>query len=156
MPAAASFAAVNNFVFLARYEYFNGTFFHRIVTNFVVQGGDPTGTGSGGLHGFPGYSYTGNTPPSSCATNAAQSLCYKTGDLALANSKGPSTDGSQFFFILPGGVSLNKDPVYTLLGKVTSGMSVLEVIGRYGSATEAGTPTAKVYLLSVTVKQLSG
>jgi cyclophilin family peptidyl-prolyl cis-trans isomerase len=155
MPAASSFAAVNNFVFLANYQFFNGTFFHRVMPGFVVQGGDPTGTGSGGAHLLPGYSFTGNTPPSSCKTKPTQTGCYVPGDLALANSTGPSTDASQFFFVLPGGQTvLNTEPNYTIFGHVVSGMSVVEKIGADGSSS--GTPTVKVYLLSVTMKQISG
>ena len=167
MPAAASFAAVNNFVFLARYRYFDGTFFHRVLIGFVVQGGDPTGTGTGGPDRLPGYSYTGNFPPSSCTTTPNQAACYKPGDLVLANSSPTgckaaqctSSDGSQFFFILPGGqTTLNGEPNYTLFGKVISGMSVVDKIGAFGApiTSATGTPTAKVYLLSVTVKQISG
>ena len=167
MPAASSFLAVNNFVFLARYQYFNGTFFHRVLTGFVVQGGDPTGTGTGGADRLPGYSYTGNFPPSSCTTKPNQAACYKPGDLVLANSGSQgcvaaqctSSDGSQFFFILPGGQTiLNKEPNYTLFGKVISGMSVVDKIGALGApvSSQTGTPAVKVYLLSVTVKQVSG
>ena len=155
MPAAASFAAVNNFVFLADYQYFNGTFFHRVIPGFVVQGGDPTSPGTGGPHNLPGYSFTGNTPPASCTTNPSQSACYQPGDLALANSTGPSTDGSQFFFVLPGGqTTLNTEPNYTIFGQVVSGTSIVEKIGADGSSS--GTPTVMVYLLSVTMKQISG
>jgi cyclophilin family peptidyl-prolyl cis-trans isomerase len=155
MPAASSFAAVNNFVFLANYQFFNGTFFHRVMPGFVVQGGDPTGTGSGGAHLLPGYSFTGNTPPATCKTKPTQTGCYVPGDLALANSAGPSTDASQFFFVLPGGQTvLNTEPNYTIFGHVVSGMSVVEKIGADGSSS--GTPTVKVYLLSVTMRQISG
>lgn len=163
MPAAASFAAVNNFIFLARYQYFNGTFFHRVIPGFVVQGGDPTGLGNGGAgtgtggklkYGFPGYQYTGNTPPASCTTKPSQAACYQIGDLVLANSNGPSTDSSQFFFVLPGGqTQLNTEPNYTIFGKVILGMSVVEKIGAYGSGS--GTPTVRVYLLSVTMKLIT-
>jgi cyclophilin family peptidyl-prolyl cis-trans isomerase len=152
MPAAASFAAVNNFVFLARYQYYNGTFFHRVIPGFVVQGGDPTGTGTGGPHGYPGYSFTGNTPPASCKTKQSQAACYQPGDIALANSTGPSTDASQFFFVLPGGqTTLNTEPNYTIFGHVVSGMNVVDKIGADGSSS--GTPTVTVYLLSVTVSR---
>jgi peptidylprolyl isomerase len=119
-----------------------------------VQGGDPTGTGSGGPHGYPGYSFTGNTPPASCKTTPSQAACYQPGDIALANSTGPSTDGSQFFFVLPGGqTTLNTEPNYTIFGHVVSGMNVVEKIGADGSSS--GAPTVTVYLLSVTVKQVS-
>jgi len=150
MPAAKSYAGVNNFVFLARWNYYNGTFFHRIIPNFVVQGGDPTGTGSGGPHAFPGYSFTGNLPPKSCT---AKSDCYATGDFVYANSNGPSTNGSQFFVVLPGGApELSRD--YTLFGQVISGQSVVDKIGTYGTPGEAGTPKLKVYVLKVTLKQV--
>jgi cyclophilin family peptidyl-prolyl cis-trans isomerase len=155
MPAASSLAAVNNFVFLARYEYYNGIFFQRVIPGFVVQGGDPTGDGHGGPHGFPGYSFTGNTPPATCTTKSTQASCYKPYDLALANSTGPSTDGGQFFFVLPGGQrTLNSEPTYTIFGHVVQGMDVVAKIGADGSSS--GTPAVKVYLLSVTVKQISG
>jgi cyclophilin family peptidyl-prolyl cis-trans isomerase len=163
MPAASSFAAVNNFVFLAGYQFYNGTFFHRVITGFVVQGGDPTGTGTGGAtgkpgpleHGYPGYQFTGNTPPVTCTVKPSQADCYQAYDLALANSGKPSSDGSQFFFVLPGGQkTLNGEPNYTILGKVVSGMSVVDKIGADGSSS--GTPNVRVYLLSVTVRQVSG
>ncbi len=66
MDAAKSYAAVNNFVFLALYRYYDGTFFHRVIPGFMDQGGDPSGLGTGGPQHFPGYTFTGNTPPKSC------------------------------------------------------------------------------------------
>jgi cyclophilin family peptidyl-prolyl cis-trans isomerase len=165
MDAASSYAAVNNFVFLAEWNYYNGTFFHRVIPGFVIQGGDPAGTGTGipagskQTQGFPGYSFTGNFPPDSCKTKVT-SACYQPGDFVMANSnpkgqtsQNASTDGSQFFVVLPGGqTQLNSEPTYTLFGKVTSGMSVVEAIGKDG--TSGGTPTVKVYLLKVTLKQV--
>lgn len=160
MQASKSFAAVNNFIFLARWNYYNGTFFHRIIPGFVIQGGDPTGLGTGGPHAFPGYSFTGNYPPESC-TKTVTAACYQIGDFVMANSnsnsktQNASTDGSQFFVVLPGGqTQLNSEPTYTLFGKVISGLTVVEKIGTYG--TSAGTPTAKVYVTSVKVKQTNG
>ena len=155
MPAASSYAAVNNFVFLARYHYYDKTTFHRVIPGFVVQGGDPWGDGTGGPQHYPGYSYTGNTPPASCKTKPNQATCYQPGDIAMANSTGPSTNGSQFFFVLSGGQKvLNGEPNYTIFGKVISGANVMDKIGADGSSS--GTPTIKVNLLSVTVKQVSG
>jgi len=155
MPAASSYAAVNNFVFLARYHYYDKTTFHRVIPGFVVQGGDPWGDGTGGPQRYPGYSFTGNTPPASCKTKPSQAACYQPGDIALANSAGPSTDASQFFFVLPGGQKvLNTEPNYTIFGKVIQGTNVVAKIGADGSAS--GTPTVKVNLLSVTVKQVAG
>jgi cyclophilin family peptidyl-prolyl cis-trans isomerase len=158
MPADKSYAAVNNFVFLAEWNYYNGTFFHRVIPGFVVQGGDPTGTGSGGPHGYPGYKFTGNYPPESC-TKKVTSACYQPGDFVMANSnsdpsvQNASTDGSQFFLVLPGGQkTLNTEPTYTLFGKVISGMSVVDKIGSYG--TSGGTPKLKIYVTKVTVKEV--
>jgi peptidyl-prolyl cis-trans isomerase B (cyclophilin B) len=145
LPAASSLAGVNDFVFLARHLFYSGTIFHRVIPGFVVQGGSPNGTGSGS----PGYSFTGNTPPKSCT---AKKDCYATGDVALANSGSPSSDGSQFFIILPGGAD-QLQPLYTTIGKVTSGMSVVEAIGADGSTS--GTPKVTHHLKSVTITEVS-
>ncbi|MGH9171397.1 MAG: peptidylprolyl isomerase [Acidimicrobiales bacterium] len=155
MDAAKSYAGVNNFVFLALYKYYDGTFFHRIVPGFVIQGGDPTGLGTGGSLGYPGYSFTGNTPPASCKTKAT-SACYQTGAFVYANSTGPSTNGSQFFVVLPGGASqLNTEPNYTIFGKVISGMSVCEKVASYPVAdSSTGAPSVKVYVTNVTIKKV--
>lgn len=156
MDAAQSYAAVNNFVFLARWNYYNGTFFHRVVTSFVDQGGDPTGTGTGGPQRLPGYSFTGNTPPKACE---AKKDCYPAGSLAMANSSGPKTNGSQFFFVVGSG---GKDlpPDYTLFGHVTSGLPVVDKINTYGEPASvgdgAGTPKKKIYVLKVAVNQVAG
>ena len=163
MPAAASFKAVNNFVFLARYKFYNDLYFHRVIPGFVVQGGDPTESGTGGAtgepgpmeYGYPGYQFTGNTPPATCKTKPTEAGCYKPGDLVLANVTGPDTDRSQFFFVLPGGQKvLNTEPIYTTFGYITQGMNVLDKIGADGSSS--GTPKVKVYIQTVTVKQISG
>ena len=104
-PLAAP-KTVNSFVFLARYHYYDGIIFHRIIPGFVLQGGDPTGTGTGG----PGYNFADELPgPGS----------YQLGSLAMANA-GPNTNGSQFFVISgPDGVGL--PPLYSLFGAVVSG-----------------------------------
>jgi cyclophilin family peptidyl-prolyl cis-trans isomerase len=147
MKAASSLAAVNSFVFLARYHYFDLTVFHRVIPGFVVQGGDPTGTGEGG----PGYSFTGNTPPASCK---AKSDCYPVWGIAMANSTGPSTNGSQFFIVLPGGqTTLDSEPNYTLFGQVISGTKVVAKIGADGSSS--GTPTVLHHIVKVTIAQVS-
>jgi cyclophilin family peptidyl-prolyl cis-trans isomerase len=99
---------VNNFIFLARHHFYNGVIFHRIVPNFVVQTGDPTGTGSGG----PGYTFP----------NEPVSMPYTFGTVAMANS-GINTNGSQFFIVTGRRISL--PPEYTIFGRVTSGTSTL-------------------------------
>ena len=150
MHAAASYAAVNNFVFLARYHFFDGTPFQRVIKGFVVQGGSPNGTSAGG----PGYSFTGNTPPPSCKAKAD---CYPVGGLAMANSTGPSTNGSQFFIVLPGGQKvLDTEPNYTLFGQVVKGMSVVDRIGADGAAATSptGTPKVEHHIVKVTISQV--
>jgi cyclophilin family peptidyl-prolyl cis-trans isomerase len=148
LTTASSPAAVNNFVFLARYHFYNGLTFQRVVPGFVIQGGDPTGTGAGG----PGYQFTGNEPPSSCV---AKSDCYTTGSVALANSGQPTSDGSQFFVVVPGGARQLSD-LYSLIGQVTSGMNVVEKISDTAvSSTNNQAPKNAHYMISVTIKQIS-
>jgi cyclophilin family peptidyl-prolyl cis-trans isomerase len=132
-PVAAP-KTVNNFVFLARYHYFEGIVFHRVIPGFVLQGGDPTGTG----RGDPGYSFEDELP---------RAGRYELGSLAMANS-GPNTNGSQFFVISgPSGVSL--PPLYSLFGKVVSGLDVVASIDAIG--TPSGEPKERVVISSVTV-----
>lgn len=102
---------VSNFVYLAEKGYYNGLTFHRIVPDFVIQGGDPTGTGSGG----PGYKF----PDEPVVGD------YKAGTVAMANS-GPDTNGSQFFICLTDQPTLPKS--YNLFGQVTTGMDVVSKI----------------------------
>ncbi len=122
--AAENPTTVNNFVFLAGYHFFNGTAFHRVCIAFVNQGGDPTGTGTGG----PGYSFNGGAPKSTDV--------YTAGALAMANSGSPSSDGSQFFFVVGnGGKELTAN--YSYFGQVTGGMSVVNKINDDGSSAAA-------------------
>src|SRR6202140_5127102 len=108
-PVAAPFT-VNNFVVLARYHYFDGVIFHRIIKGFMCQGGDPTGTGRGG----PGYRFADELPKPGR---------YEIGSVAMANA-GPNTNGSQFFIVSgPSGVRL--PPSYSLFGKVVKGLEVV-------------------------------
>jgi cyclophilin family peptidyl-prolyl cis-trans isomerase len=127
---------VNNFVVLARYHYFDGVIFHRIIPGFVLQGGDPQGTGTGG----PGYKFEDELPKPGR---------YELGSLAMANS-GPNTNGSQFFVISgPQGVRL--PPSYSLFGKVVSGMDVVADIDAIGTAS--GKPKERVVIESVTITE---
>ena len=104
---------VNNFVFLALNHYYDGVIFHRIIKGFVCQGGDPTGTGTGG----PGYRFEDELP------KAGQ---YEIGSLAMANA-GPNTNGSQFFLI-SGSDGVRLPPLYSLFGKVVKGLDVVEAM----------------------------
>jgi cyclophilin family peptidyl-prolyl cis-trans isomerase len=122
-----------SFASLVRKGFFDGTIFHRIVPGFVIQGGDPTGTGEGG----PGYTVT-DTPPSDTR--------YTKGVVAMAKtaSEPSGTAGSQFFVVTAADAQLPPD--YALLGKVTKGLGVVERIGRLGNpATER--PTRRVVVL---------
>jgi len=138
--AAQNPVTVNNFVFLSLYHYYNGTAFHRVVTGFVDQGGDPTGTGEGG----PGYSFNGGAPKSA--------KVYTAGAVAMANSTGPASDGSQFFIVVGhGGAGLTAN--YSYFGQVTAGMSVVNKINADGSAGEQGTPKVVHKILRVTITE---
>lgn len=139
--AADAPQTVNNFVSLARKGFYDGTRFHRIVKGFVVQGGDPTGTGSGG----PGYSF-----PDEPVTRD-----YERGTLAMANA-GPNTNGSQFFICLSDlRGSLPKN--YTIFGKVTNGLGAVDAMAsvnvKRGGGGEMSSPTEPVTLEKVTISE---
>jgi peptidyl-prolyl cis-trans isomerase B (cyclophilin B) len=136
---------VNSLVFLIRHHFFDGTFFHRIVPSFVIQGGDPTGSGTGG----PGYTVV-DTPPKNAQ--------YPIGTIAMAKtgSEPNGASGSQFFIVTsssaqqalaPGGTG-----EYAIAGKVIAGMSVVNTIAQVpvGGAT-GDQPQQKVYIEKVTV-----
>jgi peptidylprolyl isomerase len=136
LDAVAAPKTVNNFVFLARYHYFEGIFFHRVIPGFVLQGGDPRGTGTGG----PGYDFEDELP---------RPGRYELGSLAMANA-GPNTNGSQFFVISgPSGVRL--PPQYSLFGKVVSGLDVVSAIDALG--TSSGKPKERVTIDAVTITE---
>ena len=143
LDAKQSPKTVNNFVFLARNHFYDGVTFHRVITDFVVQGGDPQGTGAGG----PGYSFEDEIPAG---------YKYSQGEIAMANS-GPNTNGSQFFITVSqkgadtlleavGGVAK-----YSPFGKVTQGFDVVKKIEADGSA--AGTPTVVHKMISVKITE---
>ena len=126
-------------VALARDGYFDGLTFHRIVPGFVIQGGDPTGTGGGG----PGYK-TVDKPPSSAR--------YTRGVVAMAKteSEKPGTAGSQFFVVT--GDDAGLPPEYAVVGRVVAGLDVVDHIGKLGDpATEQ--PTQPVLMSKVTVEE---
>jgi cyclophilin family peptidyl-prolyl cis-trans isomerase len=133
--------AVNNFVFLARQGFYNGVKFHRVVKGFVIQGGDPTGTGSGG----PGYTFA----------DEPVTRDYIAGTLAMANS-GANTNGSQFFISLAdlsGQLAKN----YTIFGIVTGGFDVVQKIGDVpvtkNAFGEPSLPTVDVHIDSISIKE---
>ena len=125
-------------VALARDGYFDDTIFHRIVPGFVIQGGDPTQSGSGG----PGYS-TVDVPPADVG--------YTKGTVAMAKSgvEAPGTAGSQFFVVTAESAGL--PPEYAIVGEITDGIDVVELIGALGDAAEQ--PTQPVVISSVTVTE---
>jgi len=134
--------AAASFVALARNGFFDDTIFHRIVPGFVIQGGDPTVTGSGG----PGYSTRDKVP------TGAQ---YDPGVVAMAKAgnEPPGTAGSQFFVVTGAGSGLTPD--YALLGKVTKGMDAVQAIGALGDPASGGTgtPLQSVVIDKVTVRE---
>jgi cyclophilin family peptidyl-prolyl cis-trans isomerase len=135
-PVAAP-KTVNNFVFLARYHYYDGVTFHRVIPGFVLQGGDPEGTGRGG----PGYRFEDELP---------RPGRYQLGSLAMANA-GPNTNGSQFFIISgPHGQQL--PPSYSLFGQVVAGLDVVAAIDALGTAG-AGKPKERIVIQSVTITE---
>jgi len=104
---------VNNFVFLTEQGYYDDITFHRVISNFMVQGGDPTGTGRGG----PGYRFEDEF--------AGNPLKHETGVISMANA-GPGTNGSQFF--ITHAPQPHLDNLHTVFGKVTSGQDVVDAI----------------------------
>jgi cyclophilin family peptidyl-prolyl cis-trans isomerase len=132
--------AVNNFVFLAREGFYNGVVFHRVVKGFVIQSGDPTGTGAGG----PGYEFADETVTRD----------YLPGTLAMANS-GRNTNGSQFFICLATLTSLPKS--YTNFGIVTSGFDVVKQIGnvsvKMSESGEVSSPTVDVHIDTIMIEE---
>ena len=104
---------VNNFVFLAREGFYDGVSFHRVITDFMIQGGDPTGTGRGG----PGYTFEDEFE--------GNPLIHERGVISMANA-GPNTNGSQFFITHSSQPHLNGK--HTVFGKVVKGQEVVDAI----------------------------
>jgi cyclophilin family peptidyl-prolyl cis-trans isomerase len=135
--------AVNNFVFLARQGFYDGVKFHRVVKGFVIQGGDPTGTGTGS----PGYKFA----------DEKVTRDYIAGTLAMANA-GPNTNGSQFFITLVD-LSGQLPKNYTIFGIVTGGFDVVQQIGDVPvkpAGDELSLPTVDVHIDSITIEEKSG
>jgi peptidyl-prolyl cis-trans isomerase B (cyclophilin B) len=132
-----------SFYYLVKQGFFDGVRFHRVAAGFVIQGGDPTGTGGGG----PGYTVV-EAPP--------RDTQYVAGDVAMAKTETqPSgASGSQFFIVTAPNASASAGltPVYALLGKVVSGLNVVEAIDRLPTNPSGdGTPSPAVVMAKVTV-----
>ena len=127
----------NNFVYLARNNFYNNTPFHRTISGFMIQGGDPNGDGTGG----PGYKFD----------DEPFTGTYSRGTVAMANA-GPNTNGSQFFIIH---ADYPLPPNYIIFGHVTSGMDVVDAIATApvvrGASGEASKPVAPVVVQSVEI-----
>lgn len=130
---------VNNFVFLARNEYFDATTCHRIIPNFVVQCGDPTGTGTGG----PGYTII-DEPPA-----AGQ---YEVGSIAMAKTLEPNSGGSQFF-IITGADGAALPPDYSLFGQVSAGLDTTVADMAAAGTPGAGVPSEPIEIQSIRIVQ---
>ncbi len=137
LDAAAAPNTVNNFVFLARYHYYDGLVFHRVINSFMCQGGCPESTGTGG----PGYKFKDELPAPGR---------YEIGSLAMANA-GPDTNGSQFF-IITGASGVGLPPSYSLFGKVIKGIEVAEAMQNVATAP-GDRPLEDVVINSVTISE---
>lgn len=125
---------VNNFVFLAKDGFYDGVIFHRVIKGFMIQGGDPTGTGRGG----PGYRFD----------DEPVKRAYDRGTLAMANA-GPNTNGSQFFVMH---ADYELPPNYTVFGKLTSGEDTMDTIATAKTGAQ-DRPVDPVTITSVTISE---
>jgi cyclophilin family peptidyl-prolyl cis-trans isomerase len=137
LDAKAAPKTVNNFVFLACQRFYDGLTWHRVVKGFVIQGGDPQGTGSGDA----GYSFEDELPTDG----------YPLGSVAMANS-GPNTNGSQFFIVTGDASFLENN--YSKFGKVTSGLDAAKKIEALANPDDpTGAPRKKALIDSVTITE---
>jgi peptidyl-prolyl cis-trans isomerase A (cyclophilin A) len=131
---------VGNFVKLAEKDFYNGVIFHRVIDGFMIQGGDPTGTGRGG----PGYQFADEFHPK---------LKHNSeGILSMANA-GPNTNGSQFFITLAPTPHL--DGRHTVFGRVSEGMDVVRKIGKTKTSKPGDRPVVDVVMNRVTVEKVA-
>ena len=128
---------VNNFVNLSNDGYYNDVIFHRVIKGFMIQGGDPSGTGHGDMGKYPGYDFEDELD---------NPMNYEKGIVAMAN-RGPNTNGSQFFI-------MHEDyPLpyqYTIFGKVLSGLDVVDAIGNVQTG-ENDKPNEDVVILNIKI-----
>tara|TARA_B100001250_G_scaffold279065_1_gene241451 strand:+ start:439 stop:1077 length:639 start_codon:yes stop_codon:yes gene_type:complete len=130
---------VNNFINLSRDGYYDDVIFHRVISGFMIQGGDPSGTGHGDMGKYPGYKFE---------DELNKQRAYEKGILAMANA-GPDTNGSQFFIMH---VDYPLPYQYTIFGKVTDGMDVIDKIASVETG-EGDKPVSDVTIESVEIKE---
>lgn len=135
--------AVENFLGLAQKNYYNGIIFHRVVPDFVIQAGDPTGTGRGG-DSFWGGTFADELNPAAESYKAG----YRKGVVAMAN-RGPNTNTSQFFIVLR---DAPLDHLYTIFGRVVAGQDVVDKIGQSPISPENDKPVTDVTIKTVEIK----
>lgn len=131
---------VENFILLIKKGYYDGVIFHRVIKGFMVQGGDPTGTGSGG----PGYQFDDELSPET----ASYKRGYARGTLAMANA-GPDTNGSQFFIMH---ADYPLPHAYTIFGRVISGLETVDAIAN-GAVDDSDRPESEVVMNKVEIAE---
>jgi cyclophilin family peptidyl-prolyl cis-trans isomerase len=144
LDAATAPITTNNFVFLARHNYYKCVIFHRAIPGFMIQGGDPTGTGASG----PGYTIADEYP-------VAGNPTYPLYSIAMANQNAAHTGGSQFF-IVTGAAGETLPATYSLFGQVISGTRAVEIIQNAGNSSQAanGVPPIVTHrILNVTISE---
>jgi len=134
---------VNNFISLANSGFYNGTTFHRIIETFMIQGGDPEGTGTGG----PGYGIKGEISSNGYKYN---SLSHEEGVLSMARSTAPNSAGSQFFIVTNRSNANQLDGQYAAFGKVTEGMDIVHKISEV-KTDKSDKPKVDVIIESISV-----
>jgi len=133
-------ATVGNFVKLAEKNFYDGVIFHRVIDGFMIQGGDPTGTGRGG----PGYTFADEIDPTLKHTSE--------GMLSMANA-GPNTNGSQFFITLA--PTSHLDGRHAVFGKVVEGIDVVRKIGKTKTSKPGDRPVVDVVMNKVTINKVA-
>jgi cyclophilin family peptidyl-prolyl cis-trans isomerase len=140
LDAATAPITVNNFVFLAKHNFYKCVIFQRVIPGFIVQGGDPTGTGTGG----PGYTIADEYPKAGSPT-------YPLYSVSMANTGSAHTGGSQFFIVTGKEGETGLANTYSLFGQVISGTNVVKTIQDAG--TSSGVPPLVTYrILNITIK----
>jgi len=142
LDAKTAPVTTNNFVFLADQGYYKCVIFHRVISGFMIQGGDPTGTGTGG----PGYTIADEYPKAATPN-------YPLYSIAMANTGQPHTGGSQFF-IVTGTAGETLPNSYSLFGQVVSGVKAVNTIQNAGSTSSTGVPPAITHrVLNITITE---